>query len=74
MVPEAKIFAGRHTMHLAAQIAKQYGVPMGNVKITEFSDGEICPSFEETVRGTRVFFNSKHQPPCRQLDGVIVIV
>jgi hypothetical protein len=34
MVPEAKIFAGRHTIHLAAQIAKQYGVPMGNVKIT----------------------------------------
>ena len=73
MVPEAKIFAGRHTMHLAAQIAKQYGVPMGNVKITEFSDGEICPSFEETVRGTRVFLIQSTNPPADNLMELLLL-
>ena len=55
MLPEAKIFAGRHTMGLAEKIAASYGIPMGNVLITDFSDGEFVPSFEETVRGHRVF-------------------
>src|SRR5210317_545125 len=73
MVPEAKIFAGRHTMHLATQIAERYGIPMGNVKITEFSDGEICPSFEETVRGTRVFLIQSTNPPADNLMELLML-
>ena len=73
MVPEAKIFAGRHTMYLATQIAGRYGIPMGNVKITEFSDGEICPSFEETVRGTRVFLIQSTNPPADNLMELLLL-
>ena len=73
MLPEAKIFAGRHTMDLAKKIAGQYGIPMGNVKITEFSDGEFCPSFEETVRGNRVFLIQSTNLPADNLMELLML-
>ena len=73
MQPEAKIFAGRHTMELASRIAAKYGVAMGNVMITEFSDGEFCPSFEETVRGNRVFLIQSTNPPADNLLELLML-
>ena len=73
MQPEPKIFAGRHTMELASRIAAIYGVAMGNVKITEFSDGEFCPSFEETVRGNRVFLIQSTNPPADNLLELLMM-
>ena len=42
-------------MYLAENIADAYGQPLGKVTITQFSDGEFQPSFEESIRGGRVF-------------------
>ncbi len=50
-----KIFACTQSEELAKNIAKAYGIEMGNVIISTFSDGEFQPSFEESVRGSRVF-------------------
>jgi len=55
MTPIAKLFSGRNTMYLAENIADAYGQPLGKVTITQFSDGEFQPSFEESIRGGRVF-------------------
>ena len=55
MGPQAKIFSGRATMDLAQKIAQSYGQELGIVSIQEFSDGEFQPSFEESIRGGRVF-------------------
>jgi ribose-phosphate pyrophosphokinase len=49
--PEAKIFACSQSVHLAEQIAKKYGVPLGKVTFSKFSDGEFQPSYEESIRG-----------------------
>ena len=73
MLPEAKIFAGRHTMELAGKIAASYGIPMGNVIITDFSDGEFVPSFEETVRGNRVFLIQSTNPPADNLMELLML-
>jgi len=73
MLPEAKIFAGRHTMQLAKNIASKYGIQQGDVKITEFSDGEFCPSFEETVRGNRVFLIQSTNPPADNLMELLLL-
>ena len=73
MLPEAKIFAGRHTMQLAKNIASKYGIQQGDVKITEFSDGEFCPSFEETVRGNRVFLIQSTNPPAHNLMELLLL-
>ena len=47
---ESKIFACTQSTTLAKEIAKQYGIPMGNVLFSRYSDGEYQPSFEESVR------------------------
>ncbi len=67
MVPSAKIFAGRNSLPLAESIAEAYGMPLGKVAITEFSDGEFQASFEETVRGGRVFLIQSTNPPADNL-------
>jgi ribose-phosphate pyrophosphokinase len=52
---EVKIFSGTRSKYLAEEIAKAYGVPLGDCTISYFSDGEFQPSFNESVRGCDVF-------------------
>lgn len=74
MIPSAKIFAGRSTYTLAGRIAAAYGQPLGEVAITEFSDGEFQPSFEETVRGGRVFLVQSTNPPADNLMELLQMI
>jgi ribose-phosphate pyrophosphokinase len=60
-------------MQLAKNIASKYGIQQGDVKITEFSDGEFCPSFEETVRGNRVFLIQSTNPPADNLMELLLL-
>ena len=53
--PLSKIFACKQSQVLAEKIAKAYGQTLGNVITSTYSDGEFQPSFEESVRGSRVF-------------------
>lgn len=69
-----KIFAGRASEQLAEQIAQNYGVPLGDVKVLEFSDGEFQPSFEETVRGQDVFIVQSTMPPSDNLFELLLMV
>ena len=41
---------------LSKKIAKHFGAELGNVNFTNYSDGEFQPSFEESVRGARLFY------------------
>ena len=52
---EPKIFACSQSVELAEKIAKNYGVTLGHVVVTRFSDGEFQPAFTESVRGRRIF-------------------
>jgi len=73
MEPQAKIFAGRGSEDLAERIAAAYGLPLGKVVMTDFSDGEFQPSFEETVRGGRVFLiASTHQPTSNLMELLLM--
>ena len=69
-----KIFSGRASKHLAESIAAGYGIPLGDVKVTEFSDGEFQPSFEETVRGQDVFIIQSTMPPSDNLFEFRIMV
>ncbi|MGI9526596.1 MAG: ribose-phosphate pyrophosphokinase [Weeksellaceae bacterium] len=51
----ALLFSTRQSKVLAEEIAKHYGQPLGKIQFQEFSDGEYQPSFEQSVRGARVF-------------------
>ncbi len=69
-----KIFAGRASRTLAEKIAKAYGASLGDVTITEFSDGEFQTSFEETVRGQDVFLVQSTMPPSDNLFELLLMV
>jgi ribose-phosphate pyrophosphokinase len=69
-----KIFSGRATSVLAKNIAKNYGIPLGNVIVTDFSDGEFQPSFEETVRGNDVLIIQSTMPPTDNLFELLLMI
>ncbi len=74
MATGVKIFSGRASEALANSIAKSYGVSLGNVIISEFSDGEFQPSFEETVRGQDVFIVQSTMPPTENLFELLLMI
>jgi ribose-phosphate pyrophosphokinase len=55
MQPRAKLFSGTGSRYLAEKIAQRFGEPLGKVSIQRFSDGEIQPTFLESIRGDYVF-------------------
>jgi len=69
-----KIFAGRASIELAEKIAASYGVALGDVKVTSFSDGEFQPSYEETVRGQDVFIIQSTMPPADNIFELLLMV
>tara|TARA_B100001109_G_scaffold220797_1_gene192002 strand:- start:67 stop:1050 length:984 start_codon:yes stop_codon:yes gene_type:complete len=74
MDASVKIFSGRATLPLAKEIARCYGVSLGNIIISKFSDGEFIPSFEETVRGSKVFIVQSTPPPSDNLMELLLMI
>ena len=58
-----KIFACSNSMVLGKNIATAYGIELGNVITSTYSDGEFQPSYEESIRGTRIFVIASTMPP-----------
>lgn len=72
--PEPKIFACKQSHELANNIAKAFGIPVGNVITSTYSDGEFQPSFEESVRGSRVFIIGSTFPPSDHLMEMLLMI
>lgn len=73
MVPQAKIFSTRSSHAIAERMATSYGITLGKVEILQFSDGEFQPSFEETVRGGRVFLVGSTMQPADNLMELLLM-
>jgi ribose-phosphate pyrophosphokinase len=58
---QLKIFSGTANPELSKRIAEVIGVPLGQVQIRRFADGEIFVEVDENVRGMDVFVI---QPTC----------
>ncbi|MEG1773740.1 MAG: ribose-phosphate pyrophosphokinase [Oscillospiraceae bacterium] len=52
---DIKIFSCNANQAVAAQIARSLGLPLGDMQVKSFSDGEISLSINESVRGSDVF-------------------
>lgn len=74
MKSEVKLFSGSATVNLAQDIAKAYGMPLGNVKLSRFSDGEFQPSYEESVRGQDVFVIQSTTQPSDNLFELLMMI
>ena len=56
------VFAGTHNMPLAAKVAKYLKMPLGQIDIRHFPDGETFCQIKESVRGKDVFFIQSGSP------------
>lgn len=72
--PEPKIFACSQSIILAEKIAEAFGMPLGNVITSHYSDGEFQPSFEESVRGSRVFIIGSTFPNSDNLMEMLLMI
>lgn len=73
-VPEPKIFACTQSTVLGEKIAKAYGTDLGNVLFSRYSDGEFQPSFEESIRGARIFIIGSTNPSSENLMEMLLMV
>jgi ribose-phosphate pyrophosphokinase len=71
---EAKIFSCSQSHDLATSIAKGFGAKLGKIKFSNFSDGEFQPSFEESVRGSRVFIIGSTHPNSDHLMEMLLML
>jgi ribose-phosphate pyrophosphokinase len=72
--PEAKIFACSQSVYLAEKMAELYGVPLGKVTFSKYSDGEFQPSYEESIRGLRVFIVCSTFPSADNLMELLLMI
>ncbi len=69
-----KFFAGRGSKPLAEKIAKSFGIELGKTTVLEFSDGEIQPFYEESVRGCVVFIIQSTPPPAENILELLLMI
>jgi ribose-phosphate pyrophosphokinase len=60
-----KVFTGNANPELAREIAAYIGVPLGEAKVSHFSNGEIQVVIDESVRGADIFVV---QPTCQPVN------
>ncbi|MBS9767416.1 MAG: ribose-phosphate pyrophosphokinase [Flavobacteriaceae bacterium] len=69
-----KVFSGTASEYFAKEIAKQIGLPLGKSTLQRFSDGEIQPYFDESVRGDNVFIVQSTFPPTENLMELLLMI
>ena len=69
-----KIFACTQSVELASNIAKNYGLELGKSKKNIFRDGEYQVSFNESIRGRRIFIVGSTVPPSDNLMEMLLML
>lgn len=71
---EVKLFAGTQSQYLAEKIADFYGQKLGDVQVNRFSDGEMQPVINESVRGSYSFFIQSTFSPMENLMELLLMI
>lgn len=69
-----KIFSGSSSQYLAQKIARFYGKDLGTVTVQRFADGEMSPSFDESIRGCDVFLIQSTFTPAENLMELLLMI
>jgi len=69
------LVAGRGHRELAEEVAENLRVPLGDVVLSTFANGEIYCRFGESIRGADIFVFQSHCPPIndRLMEQMIMI-
>jgi ribose-phosphate pyrophosphokinase len=71
---DVKLFSGEKSRYLADRIAFYYGKDLGNIQVNRFSDGEMQPIINESVRGAYVFFIQSTISPADNLMELLLMI
>src|SRR6201989_1031675 len=74
MERSAKIFSGTESRYLSEKIASQFGNTTGKITVHHFSDGEIQPVFQESIRGDMVFLIQSTCSPAENLLELLLMI
>ncbi|MCS7004273.1 MAG: ribose-phosphate pyrophosphokinase [Cytophagales bacterium] len=74
MASTVRIFSGSCTRYLAEKIAFSYGTKLGEVVLQKFSDGELAPYFNESIRGMDVFIIQSTYPPAENILELLLMI
>ncbi len=69
-----KLISGNANRPLAEKVAEQMGVPLSDVTVDRFADGEIQVKINENVRGVDVFIIQSTQPPAENLMELLILL
>ncbi len=69
-----KVFSGRSNLKLSKRITDSLGIPLGNVEIKDFSDGEIYVAFKENIRNEDVFIIQSTNPPANNIIELLLML
>ena len=74
MTDELKIFSGRSNKQLAQKIVGYLGIPLGEVSIRNFADGELWVKYEENIRGKDIFVIQTTTSPAENIIELILML
>ena len=74
METPVKLFSCTQSLSLSKQIAEHFGQNLGSVNFQRYNDGEFQPSFEESVRGSRVFIIGSTNPSSDNLMEMLLML
>ncbi|MFN8277858.1 MAG: ribose-phosphate pyrophosphokinase [Chitinophagales bacterium] len=74
METDIKLLAGSSSRYLAESIAQEYGKSLTNMTVHRFSDGEMQPEINESVRGSFVFIIQNTPAPADTIMELLLIV
>ena len=69
-----KLFNCTKTELLAKKISNSFGVDLGKIITSTYSDGEFQPSYEESIRGTRIFIIGSTNPSSENLMEMLLML
>lgn len=73
-MPNLKIFSGRNSIGLAADITKKLNLELGDCDIKTFSDGEIWIKYNENIRGCDVFVVQSTDSPADNMLELLIML
>jgi ribose-phosphate pyrophosphokinase len=68
-----KIFSGSNYTNLSNEICDLLNIKIGDIKIDQFSDGEILPCFKESIRDEDIFFINSTATSDSIIESLLVV-
>ncbi|MCX8112665.1 MAG: ribose-phosphate pyrophosphokinase [Bacteroidia bacterium] len=69
-----RLFAGSASRAFAEKVAEHYGQPLGQLTLHRFSDGEMQPKYEESIRGAHVCLIQSTNAPADNLMELLLLI